>query len=86
MRCLLSGLLVLMAAVTLLTAGCENVARAPEERSPDDAEPADDNADVAAVVVTAERPAWLMPEVVARASLLPEVAAHASRATSDFVN
>jgi len=50
--------------------------------------------DVAEVVVTAERPAWLMPEVVASASMMPEVVVHASWApaalsalpSSDFVN
>jgi len=35
--------------------------------------------DVAEVVVTAERPAWLMPEVVTCASQMPEVVVYASR-------
>jgi hypothetical protein len=34
--------------------------------------------DVAEVVVTAERPGWLMPEVVVSANLMPEVVVYAT--------
>jgi hypothetical protein len=77
MRRLLTGSLILMAAVALLATGCERVAQAPEQR-PGDIDPYSYRQDVAEVVVTAERPGWLMPEVVASASQMPEVVVHAS--------
>ena len=82
MRYLLVGLLILMAGAVLFAAGSERVARAPEEWSPNDANPSGYIGDVAEVVVTAERPAGLMPEVVVRANLMSEVVAHASRPRS----
>ncbi len=78
MRNLKTGLLILTAAVALLATGCDNQARAPKELAPQDAVPAMSQYNVAAVVVTAERPGWLMPEVVVSANLMPEVVVHAS--------
>jgi len=78
MRCLLSSLLILVAAVALLVTGCYNVARVPEERTPGDKDSSSYLEDIATVVVTAERPDWLMPEVVASAKPMPEFVAHAS--------
>jgi hypothetical protein len=79
MRYILTGLLILTAAVALFAAGCERVAQAPDEQRPGDKDPCFYREDVAEVVVTGERPGWLMPEVVVSASLLPEVVVHASR-------
>jgi len=78
MKRMLTGSLMLMAAVALLATGCDNQARAPKEWNPGEADPAGYREAVAEVVVTAERPDWLMPEVVASANLMPEVVAHAS--------
>jgi hypothetical protein len=78
MRSLLTGSLILMAAVALLATGCDNQARAPKEWAPQDAGPGTSRYNVAEVVVTAERPGWLMPEVVASANLMPEVVVYAS--------
>ena len=94
MRYLLSGLLILAAAAAVVTAGGDNLARAPQERTAGNEDPSGYREDVAEVVVTAERPAWLMPEVVASASMMPEVVVHASWApaalsalpSSAFVN
>ena len=72
MRYLLAGLLILMTAAVLASAGCQTMAQAPVGSA--------DNygGDVAEVVVTAQRPARLMPEVVVSASRMPEVVVHAS--------
>ena len=80
MKNLLTGSLILMAAVALLATGCDNQAWAPKEWNPGEADPAGYREAVAEVVVTAERPAGLMPEVVVRANLMSEVVAHASGA------
>jgi len=89
MRYLLVGLLILMAGAVLFAAGSERVARAPTGKTGDS--PSEQlrqtrcgtvpvlPGDVAEVVVTAERPAGLMPEVVVRANLMTEVVAHATR-------
>ena len=94
MRCLPSSPLILIATVVLPMTGCYSVAGAPEERMPGDRDSSSHFEDVAAVVVTAERPDWLMPEVAASANLMPEVAAHvwwasavpSALPSSDFVN
>jgi len=78
MRYMLAGLLMLMTAVALLATGCGKVARAPVEQRPGEVDPYSYREDVAEVVVTAERPGWLMPEVVACAGQMPEVVIHAS--------
>jgi hypothetical protein len=78
MRHLLTGLLISMAAVALLATGCMKVARAPAEQRPGDDDPYSYREYVAEVVVTAERPAWLMPEVVVSANLMPEVVVYAT--------
>ena len=78
MKNLLTGSLILMAAVALLATGCDNQAWAPKEWNPGEADPAGYREAVAEVVVTAERPAWLMPEVVVSANSMPEVVVHAS--------
>jgi hypothetical protein len=78
MRLLMTGSLILMAAVALLATGCDNQARAPKEWAPQDAAPGMSQYNVAEVVVTAERPGRLMPEVVASANLMPEVVVYAS--------
>jgi hypothetical protein len=78
MRHLMTGSLVLMAAVALLATGCERVAQAPAEQRPGNSYPGSYREDVAEVVVTAERPGWLMPEVVACASQMPEVVVNAA--------
>ena len=78
MKRLLTGSLILMAAVALLAAGCDNQARAPKEWTPGDSDPSTYRDQVAEVVVTAERPAWLMPEVAVSANYLPEVVVHAT--------
>lgn len=78
MRLVMTGSLILMAAVALLATGCDKQARAPKEWNPGEADPAGYREAVAEVVVTAERPAWLMPEVVVSANSMPEVVAHAS--------
>jgi hypothetical protein len=80
MRHLMTGSLILMAAVALLATGCDNQARAPKEWTPGEADPAGYRDPVAEVIVTAERPAWMMPEVVVRANLMTEVVVHASAA------
>ena len=80
MRYLLSGLLILAAAVALVTAGSDNLVRAPQERTSSYEDPTGYGEAIAEVVVTAERPAWVMPEVVVRANLMTEVVAHASAA------
>jgi predicted small secreted protein len=72
MRYLLFGLLVLVAAAALLTAGCQTMAEVPAGKA------ADHSGDVAEVVVTAERPARLMPEVLVTANLMPEVVVYAT--------
>jgi hypothetical protein len=72
MRYLLFGLLVLVAAAALLTAGCQTMAEVPAGKA------ADYSGDVAEVVVTAERPARLMPEVLVTANLMPEVVVYAT--------
>jgi hypothetical protein len=78
MKRILTGSLILMAAVALLATGCEKVAQAPDEQGPGDSYPGSYREDVAEVVVTAERPDWLMPDVVVCASEMPEVVVHAS--------
>lgn len=78
MRYLLFGLLMLMAAAALVTAGCRTMAQAPAGRA------VDYSGDVAEVVVTAERPARLMPEVVVRANRMPEVVVYASWSPATF--
>jgi len=70
---------MLLAAAVLLVAGCNGSVRAKEERTPDDADPSNCAEAVAEVVATAERPAWLMPEVVVCANSMPEVVAHAAQ-------
>jgi hypothetical protein len=94
MRYLFAGLLILMAGAVLFAAGSERVARAPGGRiggssselgtrsEMSDIPVMSLRGDVAEVVVTAERPAGLMPEVVARANLTSEVVAQASRSTA----
>ena len=77
MRRLLTGSLMLMATVALLATGCDNQARAPKEWTPGDTDPAGYREPVAEVVVTAERPAWVMPEVVVSANQMPEVVVYA---------
>lgn len=72
MRYLLSGLLILVAAAALLTVGCQTMAQVPTGNT------ADYSGDVAEVVVTAERPPRLMPEVVVSANRLPEVGVYAT--------
>lgn len=74
---LMRSLFVFVAVVVLLTAGHAGVARTPGAQSA-----AAGLGDVPEVVVTAERPAGLMPEVVVRANLMAEVVAHASRSTA----
>jgi hypothetical protein len=96
MRYVLTSLLVLMAAVAMFATGCERLAQAPQESTPGGNDPSSYREDVAEVVVTAERPGWLMPEVVVCANQMPEVVVHASRAPvavtlsalppSEFVN
>jgi len=96
MRYILTGLLILAAAVALFATGCERVAQAPDQRTPGDNDPTSYHEDVAEVVVTSERPGWLMPEVVVRSNQMPEVVVHASRVpapltlselpSADFVN
>lgn len=93
MRYLFAGLLILMVGAVLFAAGSERVARAPDAQNGDasselgtrsgmsDIPVMSRRGDVAEVVATAERPAGLMPEVVARANLMSEVVAHASRAS-----
>lgn len=78
MRNLMTGLLMLTAAVALLATGCDNQARVPRGWTPQDASPGLEGANVAEVVATAERPDWLMPEVVVSANLMPEVVVYAS--------
>jgi hypothetical protein len=78
MKSLLTGSLILMAALALLATGCERVAQAPDEQRPDNGYPGSYRVDVAEVVVTAERPGWMMPEVVARAGQMPEVVVNAA--------
>ncbi len=78
MRHLLTGSLILMAAVALLATGYDKETRAPKEWTPSTAGPGMEQYDIAEVVVTAERPAGMMPEVVASANLMPEVTVHAS--------
>jgi hypothetical protein len=80
MRHLMTGSLILMAAVALLAVGCNNQARVPKGWTPTDTDPAGCRETVAEVIVTAERPAWVMPEVVVRANLMTEVVVHASAA------
>jgi hypothetical protein len=79
MKSLLTGSLILLAVVALLAAGCDKQARAPKEWNPGGSDPAGYREAVAEVVVTAERPAWVMPEVVVSANLMAEVVACASR-------
>jgi len=62
MRYILTGLLVLMAAVVLFATGCERVAQAPADPGKND--PGSYREDVAEVVVSASE----MPEVVVYAS------------------
>jgi hypothetical protein len=76
---LMRSLFVFAAVVVLLTAGHAGVARTPVARSATAG-----LGDVPEVVVTAERPAGLMPEVVVRANLMTEVVAYASRSTAEF--
>lgn len=78
MKRLLTGSVILMVAVALLATGCDNQARAPKEWTPGDKDPSMYREQVAEVVVTAERPANLMPEVVVSANSMPEVVVHAS--------
>jgi hypothetical protein len=86
MRYMLTGLLILVAAIALLATGCERTALAPAGKAGDSPRFASTRGgtvpvlpgDVAEVVVTAERPAGLMPEVVARANQMPEVVVHAA--------
>ena len=94
MRYVLTSLLVLMAAVVLFATGCERVAQAPADPGKNDA--GSYREDVAEVIVTAERPGWLMPEVVVCSGRMPEVVVHASWSptpvtlsvlpSADFVN
>jgi hypothetical protein len=78
MKRMLTGSLILMAAVALLATGCDNQARAPKEWNPGGNDPSGYREAVAEVVVTAERPASLMPEVVVSANQMPEVVVYAS--------
>jgi hypothetical protein len=78
MRTLLSGLLILAAAAALVTVGSDNLARVPQERTSGNEDRSGYREAVAEVVVTAERPAWLMPEVVVSANSMPEVVVYAS--------
>jgi hypothetical protein len=97
MRYLLFGLLILVAAAALLTAGCQTMAEVPASKagnSPSElgtrSEMSDNSVmsrrgavpalpgDVAEVIVTAERPARLMPEVLVTANLMPEVVVYAT--------
>jgi len=78
MRNLMTGSLILMAAVALLATGCDKQARAPKGWTPQDAGSGLDGTNVAEVVVTGGRPGWLMPEVVVSANLMPEVVVYAS--------
>jgi hypothetical protein len=74
---LMTSSLVLLAAVVLLAAGCERVAQVPSDQRPRDNDANSDREDVAGVFVTAPQPAWVMPEVVVRASQMPEVVVRA---------
>jgi|GEM_PF-1493322 len=93
MRYLLTGLLVLAAVAALVTAGkIGNGYSGPETGCGNPAwdtirigdnsvmSPPDMSlrGEVPEVVVTAERPAWLMPVVVVSANCMPEVVAYAS--------
>ena len=78
MKRLLTGSVILMAAVALLATGCDNQARAPKQWSPGENDPSGYREAVAEVVVTAERPAWVMPVVVVSANSMPEVVVLAS--------
>jgi len=78
MRYLLLGLLMLAAGTALLTAGCQTMAQVPTGNTDDY------SGDVAEVVVTAERPARLMSEVVVSANRLPEVVVYATWSPATF--
>ena len=78
MRYLLLGLPILVAGTVLLTAGCQTMAQVPAGRD------VDYSGDVAEVVVTAERPARLMPEVVVSANRLAEVVVYATWSPATF--
>jgi hypothetical protein len=82
---MLTGSLILMAAVALLATGCEKVAQVPDEQGPGDNYPGSYREDVAEVFVTAPQPAWVMPEVVVRASQMPEVVVRAARVPAPVV-
>jgi hypothetical protein len=85
MRRLLTGSLVLMAAVVLLATGCEKVAQVPDGQMPGDNDASSYREDVAGAFVTAPQPAWVMPEVVVRASQMPEVVVRALRVPAPVV-
>jgi len=78
MKSLITGSLILLAAVALLATGCDKAARAPEEWTPGSGNPSSYRGDATEVVVTAPRPAWVMPVVVVCANSMPEVVVHAS--------
>jgi hypothetical protein len=72
---LLTSSLMAVALVVVLVAGYAGIARTPDAQNASAM-----LGDVPEVVVTAERPGWLMPEVVVYASRMPEVVVRASRA------
>jgi hypothetical protein len=76
---LLKSTLMLLATVALLAAGCDKLAQAPTEQRPVDNDPNSYREDVAGMFVAAPQPAWVMPEVVVRASQMPEVVVRALR-------
>ena len=78
MKRLLNGSVMLLAAVALLATGCDSQVRVQKEWSPEENDPSSYRDAVAEVVVTAERPAGLMPEVMVIASAMPEVVVHAT--------
>jgi hypothetical protein len=89
MRPLTSSLLA-VALIVLLAAGCAGIARTPDAESGDSRGPLGTRSgasgitgmavrgDVAEVLVTAERPDWVMPEVVVRANRMPEIVVRAT--------
>ncbi len=90
---LLTGSLIAVALVALLVAGGAEVVQAPAGKTGDS--PSEQRltccgtvpvlpGDVPEVVVTAERPAWVMPEVLVSANRMPEVVVRATSARPEM--